>query len=367
MKIIHCADVHLDSSMESRLSKEKAKKRKIELIDNFKEMVNYAQKENVQIIIIAGDLFDDSKKTMLKGTKNTILNLIKENNNIDFIYLKGNHDINDFLAGEEVPENLKLFSNEWQYYKYDNVVIAGVELNQNENNIYDKLMLKYEDFNIVTLHGQIDKSVNPKDKVETIYLNKLKNKNIDYLALGHIHKKEEGKLDNRGIYCYSGCLEGRSFDECGEKGFILLDIEENKLKNKEFIKHSKREIHNIEIDITNIENQFKLETEIENQLEKINKKDLVRITLIGTFEVKKSGENLEDYLDLNIIESKYNDEFFYFEVKDNSKTIINYQEFKNDISLKGEFIRTVEEEELSEDEKSEICLTGIRAILGGEI
>ena len=42
-----------------------------------------------------------------------------------------------------------------------------------------------------------------------------------------IHKYKKEKLDNRGVYCYSGCLEGRGFDECGEKGLktavALLD------------------------------------------------------------------------------------------------------------------------------------------------
>lgn len=367
MKIIHCADIHLDSPMESKLTKERAKKRKIELIENFKGMVEYAQKEAVKIIIIAGDLFDDTKKTMLKTTKKYIINIIKDNPNIDFIYLKGNHDINNFLEEEEKPENIKTFEEDWKQYRYEDIVISGVELNKNKECIYDKLILKYEDYNIVTLHGQIDKSINTKDKVETIYLNQLKNKNIDYLALGHIHKREEGKLDNRGIYSYSGCLEGRSFDECGEKGFILLEIDKNRLIKKEFIKHSKRTIHNIEIDISKIDTQNQFEEEVSNKIQMIQEKDLVRITLTGAYEVKKIGEDIQDYLDIEKIENKYNDEYFYFEVKNNTKIIINYQEFKNDISLKGEFIRTVEQENITEEEKSEICLTGIRAILGGEI
>ena len=367
MKIIHCADIHLDSPMESRLSKEKSKKRKIELIENFKEMVEYAQSEEIGIIIIAGDLFDDTKNTMSKMTKRYIINIIRENANIEFIYVRGNHDMNDFLEGEEKPENIKTFEDEWKEYRYEDIVITGVELNKNKTDIYDKLILKYEDYNIVVLHGQIDKTVNPKDKAETIYLNQLKNRNIDYLALGHIHKREEGKLDNRGIYNYSGCLEGRSFDECGEKGFILLEIKEKELIRKEFIKHSKRTIHNIEIDITEIDTQNKFEEKISKKLENIEEKDLVRITLVGNYEVKKVGEDIEDYLDIEKIDNKYNDEYFYFEIKNDTKVIINYQEFKNDISLKGEFIRTVEKEELTEEEKSEICITGIRAILGGEI
>ena len=38
------------------------------------------------------------------------------------------------------------------------------------------------------------------------------------------------KMDSRGIYCYPGCLEGRGFDECEQKGFVVLDIDMDTLK-----------------------------------------------------------------------------------------------------------------------------------------
>ena len=77
----------------------------------------------------------------------------------------------------------------------------------------------------MTLHGQLAK-YKPKDHVEVINLGELRNKSIDYLALGHVHSYEEGQLLPRGVYCYPGCLEGRGFDETGEHGFVLLDINE---------------------------------------------------------------------------------------------------------------------------------------------
>ena len=68
--------------------------------------------------------------------------------------------------------------------------------------------------------------------LNSYYVSDYHYKNIDYLALGHIHKYKQAELDQRGVYCYSGCLEGRGFDECGEKGFVLLDIDEESLKLK---------------------------------------------------------------------------------------------------------------------------------------
>ena len=60
MKIIHCADVHLDSKMLKHLTKEQAKERKNEILNTFGQMVKYASKNDVSAIIIAGDLFDTS-------------------------------------------------------------------------------------------------------------------------------------------------------------------------------------------------------------------------------------------------------------------------------------------------------------------
>lgn len=58
MKLIHCADLHLDSSMTTHLTKEKAKERKAELLASFNRMMEYADRENVSAVLIAGDLFD---------------------------------------------------------------------------------------------------------------------------------------------------------------------------------------------------------------------------------------------------------------------------------------------------------------------
>ena len=74
MKIIHCSDLHLDSKMEANLSKEKSKQRKNEMLFAFQNMINFANENNVKIIIIAGDLFDKNKvsvkaKNMVKDWK----------------------------------------------------------------------------------------------------------------------------------------------------------------------------------------------------------------------------------------------------------------------------------------------------------
>ncbi|MEE1050917.1 MAG: metallophosphoesterase, partial [Lachnospiraceae bacterium] len=58
LKIIHCADLHLDSGMETRLSPDQAALRRSELLASFLRLVEYAAEEQVAAILLCGDLFD---------------------------------------------------------------------------------------------------------------------------------------------------------------------------------------------------------------------------------------------------------------------------------------------------------------------
>ena len=359
MKIIHCSDLHLDSKMETNLNKEKAKERKNEILLTFEKMVDFAKKNGVKVIIIAGDMFD--KKNISVKAKKIVKNQIILNPEIDFLYLKGNHDeINCIEEEEEIPSNLKLFNGkEWVTYKYGDIAVTGIEIGkQNNYNIYNSLILEKNDINIVVMHGQESQN-DVKDKVEIINLKDLKNKNIDYLALGHIHTFKQEKLDNRGIYCYSGCLEGRGFDECGEKGFVLLDIEDKQIKTQ-FIPIAKRTLHEINIDITGITENYDIEQKIEEETNKISRDDLIKIVLKGKVEAGTTR-------DIDYLKKKYEDRFYCIKIYDETTLNIDYMKHQNDASLKGEFIRLVLEQDLTDEEKGKIINTGIRALLGEEV
>lgn len=359
MKIIHCSDLHLDSKMETNLNKEKAKERKNEILLTFEKMVDFAKQNEVKVIIIAGDMFD--KKNISVKAKKIVKNQIMLNPEIDFLYLKGNHDeINFIEEEEEIPSNLKLFNEkEWVTYKYGDIAVTGIEIGkQNNYNIYNSLILEKNDINIVVMHGQESQN-DVKDKTEIINLKDLKNKNIDYLALGHIHTFKQEKLDNRGIYCYSGCLEGRGFDECGEKGFVLLDIEDKQIKT-EFIPIAKRTLHEINIDITGVTENYDIEQKIEEETNKISKDDLIKIVLKGKVEAGTTR-------DIDYLKKKYEDRFYCVKIYDETTLNIDYMKHQNDASLKGEFIRLVLEQDLTDEEKGKIINTGIKALLGEEV
>jgi exonuclease SbcD len=361
MKIIHCSDLHLDSKMKSNLDSKKAKERRDEILITYQNMIQYAKSNGVKIILIAGDMFD--KKNITVKARNIVLDSINSNPEIDFIYLKGNHDEANFVSDlEEIPSNLKLFnSTEWTTYKYGRITISGIELGKiSDYEIYNTLMLNKNDINIVTLHGQ-EVKYDQKDKAEIINIGSFKNKNIDYLALGHIHKFKQERIDSRGIYCYSGCLEGRGFDECGEKGFVLLDVNEETSKiTSDFVPFSGRRLYEIDVDISKTTTTLEAESKIDEAIKDIEKEALIKIVLTGKVDLNTER-------DINYLEKKYKNIYYFAKIYDETSLEIDYMTYENDASLKGEFIRLVLKQDLTEEDKRKIITTGIKALSGEEV
>lgn len=368
MKIIHCADIHLDSQMTSNLDKSKARERKFEILETFRRMIEYAEDNDIFAILIAGDLFDT--KNFSASTRNSVIELITVHERIRFYFLKGNHGGgSQFIdAFDSIPDNLYLFGNTWTSYSLsDNgetkIVLSGIELDASNSGVaYSSLMLEPRDFNIVTMHGQIS-SYQSGSGADVISLSDLRNKNIDYLALGHVHEYQIGDLPPRGKYCYCGCLEGRGFDECGKHGFVVVDInEETHEFTTELIPVAKRSMYEVHADISDCKTTPEIRTKIDEtlDLQQCEPKDMIKIVLDG--EVDVECEKNIDYL-----AKAFSEKYYFVKVQDKTRLAVDYKDFELDASLKGEFVRVVKEDNtLSEDEKAAIIRCGFQALNGEE-
>ena len=355
MKIIHCSDIHLDSRMESNLSPAQARERNAEICATFARMVSFAAEQGVTAVLIAGDLFDTRRAS--SRTAGFVLEQIRRAEQVDFLYLKGNHDESDsILRGLELPPNFKTFGQQWTSYRYGDVVITGIEPDREGwLHCYDELQLQKEDLNIVTLHGQ--ESTQPGE--ELIALPKLKGKNIRYLALGHIHSRKLEPLDMDGVYCYCGCLEGRGFDECGEKGFMLLDIQNQQIRPR-FVPFAGRMLQEVAVDISELLTVGQILAAMEEAARGISSDTLVKFTLRGSY-------TLETQKDLNFLKKMLGEKFYFVKIKDETTLKIDRGAYEHDISLKGEFIRMVMASDRSDEEKEAMICCGIRALSGEEV
>ena len=406
VKLIHTADLHLDSAFRSRFTKEEAENRRQKQLMAWKELLSFAVEKKVQGILIAGDLFDSP--VVSHGTMDFFLSTISEHPEISFFYLRGNHDTeNTFRYQENLPKNLFLFSEKGKKYRLnDRLLLAGVEygtkdisfgenegatqgagqaaeqgvgqenahgaevLSKSESESEEEskfLKLKEEDCNILLLHGALYQGTPKGEAVqgeEGIFLKNLEKLPLSYIALGHIHKGGEGKLNNGALWAYPGCLQGRGFDEEGERGFLYLKVEEEKKEiHKEFIPIKQGEFRILEIELLEDEGTLACLKKIEDEMEKagISKEDSLRIILKG-----KKG--LEQERNLRYLQLQLQDSVFFLEIRDECELSWNREEAMKEKSLKGEFLRVLAAaDNLSKEEQEEIIALGMGLLQGGEL
>lgn len=355
MKIIHCADLHLDSALGSNFSPEKAVQRNAELCATFARLVRYAIREQVSAVLIAGDLFDSAYVSA--RTADFVTEQMRAAKDVTFFCLRGNHDgVRDAFEIVNKPDNLVTFGPSWESHRIGNAVITAMEpTGQMWMDMYTALQLSPQDVNIVMLHGQVAAQPGP----EMIALPQLRGKAIRYLALGHLHSYSSAKLDVDSVYCYAGCLEGRGFDECGEKGFVLLDLAGGRITSR-FVPFASRMLHEVFVDISDAETVSAILSKMREAASGIGAEDLVKFVLTGAY-------TLQTQKDLPFLQKMLESDFWYVKIRDKSKLKIDPVSYEYDISLKGEFIRTVLASGKSSEEKERIISCGIRALSGQEV
>ena len=351
MKILHTSDLHIASALSTRLPANKVAARKRELLGNLAKLCAKGMELGVSAMVIAGDLFD-SEKVTVKELDSTLA-IIERAENMTFFYLPGNHEKNVISAsGEALPKNLLIFGEDWTYFRMGNITVAGRSTTSKD--MFDTLNLDPLHKNVVVLHGELrDKS----DENGIIGLNDAKNKNIDYMALGHYHTYSSHTIDKRGHAVYCGTPEGRGFDEVGDLGFCTVNVTADSVTHL-FHPFAQRKMIIKDIDITGALRTAEVERLVNRAIYDIEPEHIVRVNLVGARE-------LELRLDKTILQDRFSERFYHFEIKDSSKLLTRAEDYLYDKSLRGEFIRLVlADETLDENEKEKIIHCALAALAG---
>jgi len=339
MKILHSADWHLGAK-NLKLSNSAQGIVKDEMLIQVQDLFKKAIKEDYDVVLICGDLFH-SKTVSQKIIKNFLKEV--ENFSRPVLYIEGNHDNNVLL--ENPPSNFIILNKDNYKFEYlDAVFYSDVK-----EDLFDETKS-----NILLLHGNIE---SPSDN-DYVNINSFLSRSFDYIALGHIHQFKKYKK-GESIFAYSGALFSNGFDECGDKGYLEVVVEDKKIEKLSFVPFAKRRYFICECNISNLDDNYKIIAEIENLLKEKNAshQDLIRVVLKGSFS--------EDMIkSLEIIESHF-EKYFYFEMLDQSSLKIDIDKVKSEkLSFKYEFISLVEESDLSEQDKLSICEIGLEALKG---
>ncbi len=340
MKFIHIADIHLGMIPDKGMAW--SEKRAKELWHTFQAVIEQCEKEKIDILLIAGDLFH---RQPLKRELLEVSYLFSSLTHTKVVFIAGNHDYIKKDSGYKTiawSENVT-FLGEKQLSYVDipeiNTRVWGFsywekEILDSDYDDIDKNIIVKDRYNILLAHGG-DKTHIP------INYNRVVAKGFDYVALGHIHKpylfaKETGVVASK--IAYAGSLEPLNITETGKHGYIKGSIDENGTRIS-FIPIAKREYISLQVKINEHTTQIAFRNGIKKIIETNGVNNIYRITVVG--EKIQGVTWTKDFLDGigNIIE-----------VVDETKLSLNIDELleENKDNAIGLFIQKMKEKNHSE-------------------
>ena len=257
MKIMHFADFHLDSAF-SGFEKSASDQKRLELRSCFSDAMRIAKERGVDLVLIPGDLFDTPFCTA--STRKVVFDAITEVG-CPVVIAPGNHDYfnkNGTYNDKSLPENAFVFtSSELGRFDFDDlgVSVIGYAFTSDryeENPITPDIPTSIENMNILCAHGDLGLSFS---KYAPLNANEIARCGFVYAALGHVHAPQDPIKIGNSVIAYSGFAQGRSFDETGRGGALIVDIDrDSKRVEIERIPLSKMTYEIEKIDITSLSN-----------------------------------------------------------------------------------------------------------------
>lgn len=345
MKFIHIADVHLGAVPDK--DKDWSKERAEEITDAFDRLLETAEERQVDLLLIAGDLFHAPPS--LQDLKNLDYKLSRLTNTRTVI-IAGNHDYIEKGApadGFTFASNTVLmpgdtFSN--AYLDDIHTCVTGFSFGKVEytENVYADIVPQMEGaINILLAHGGDEKHI-------PINFRQMAEAGFDYCALGHIHKPRH-IVKNK--MAYPGSLEPLDRTETGRHGFIYGQIKDGETRIR-WEPFNCRSYINLGLTVKPEYSGAKIADVLAKQIEQMGTQNIYRILLSGHM----ANGLKPDF-------SKLMRDYRIYEIVDN--TLCEYDMDKllldNEDNLLGRFIDRLSE---AEDAISKRALKyGVEAIL----
>ena len=349
MKFVHIADMHFDSPFVNLSDKDiLGDLRRLEQRKIFKKVIEYIKENKIEYLFISGDLYEH--KYVKQSTIEYINNVFKEIPETQIFIAPGNHDPyikNSYYNKFEWNNNVKIFNSKIEKIETEEAYIYGFGFDDFYcyNSGIEELEIDNKDaINILVTHANLDGAGNDDKNYNNLSSKVLKEKGFDYIALGHIHKLDYNHEENQKIV-YPGSAAALGFDELGEHGMIVGELQKDKLDSR-FIPLDEEKFIKKEIDITNIFSKEELIEKI-NEIN-VEKKEYIEIILQGNrnFEINK----------YDLLKYIFNDRII--KIKDETKMAYDLQKMANTTTLKGlyikEMLKRLEDENITEEEKQTI-------------
>lgn len=355
VSFIHAADLHLDSPMDGlkHLPVNIFTRVKESTFLALKKLTSVAIEQQVDFVILAGDLFDGEDRSIRAQARFRTEMLKLAEKEIPVYVVHGNHDhLNGSWVNLGMPANVHTFSSEVEtkVLKTKNGSIVHLYgFSYATRHVYDRKIDDYKkvdgaDFHIGILHGN-ESTGTEHDNYAPFSIKDLLQKDFDYWALGHIHKR--AVLSENPPIIYPGNIQGRNKKESGGKGFYQVSLTELGAKMN-FIEASDINWEEAVIDTataSSFYDVFRLCQMAINHVRKDDKGTLVTLFLknvqLTNDREKKSlhGELLELLLE----EEKEEESFVWtVELKSTESQQVNKDQLRTEANFYGELFETID-------------------------
>lgn len=289
IKVLHTADVHLDSPLRSLATKNSELR---EIVANatraaFGRLIDVAIAERVSALLIAGDLFDGKERSARTGAflLSELDRLAKAG--IRVFYIKGNHDAENPITGTlDLPAHVHVFDARGGHVQLTETVwIHGVSFA--DHHAPDSLLPRFKApvqgaVNIAMLHSSLGGAAG-HDTYAPCTVAELAGMGFDYWALGHVHKRQIHSQTPWVVM--PGIPQGRDIGEAGPKSATLLTIDQGGIDVTE-VPTSAVEFVRTALDITAAESDEALRAMLKRHLSQLRDNlaapvGVIRLTLTG--------------------------------------------------------------------------------------
>ena len=335
VKILHCADLHIGAA--AGVPAEKGQIRRAEALLTFENIIKTAEDNGVKLVLIAGDLLCSNQVEF--KTVSRILECIAAVPDIKVVFAAGNHDpLNSEspFTALKLPANFHILpaTDSVIYFEDINTRVYGRSFSEVYMQGEKRFSLAAESgsINVMCQHGEVRSDIS--SDYNSITPEFIDNCGMDYIALGHIHKRSEIMRRGDTFFAYSGCAEGLGFDELGDKGVYIGEVGKA-VCNLSFKKTSIRTYEKINVDVTGCENA---PAAAERILSAISEKygegfadNLYKIILTGGVADGCCFDTAE-------IAARIMQTVFFAKVSDKTEVAVAFDVLRNENSLKGIFV-----------------------------